>query len=114
MIALASKIDVARQLGGDDTVRRARRFYCDLLEGRQMAAGAVERVEGALRFLVAGVAVETGAAPRDTTTRVVLRVHDPENLAARCWNAGYTVFVDDTLGVGIVDPFGLRIELRAA
>lgn len=114
MIALASKIDVARQLGGDDTVSRARRFYCDVLEGHQMHAGAAERVEGALRFLVAGVAVETGAVRRDAATPVVLRVSDPENLAARCWNAGYTVFVDDTVGVGIIDPFGLRIELRAA
>ena len=114
MIALASNVDPERQLRGDETVRRARRFYCDVLEGRQMAADAVERVEGALRFLVAGVAVETGARRYDATTRVVLRVRDPEKLAARCWNAGYTVFVDDAVGVGIVDPFGLRIELRAA
>jgi len=25
-----------------------------------------------------------------------------------------TVFVDDTAGVGIIDPFGLRIELSAS
>lgn len=114
MIALARNMDIERRLDGDERVRHARRFYCDVLEGHQMAAGAAERVEGALRFLVAGVAVETGAMRHDTTTPVVLRVRDPENLAARCWNAGYTVFVDDAVGVGIVDPFGLRIELRAA
>ena len=79
----------------------AQAFYCELLDGREISPGC---------FAVAGVLIETGEARRGQTTRVP--VEDPEGVAARCWNAGYTVVVDDLdLVIGVVDPLGLRIEL---
>ena len=52
------------------------------------------------------------------TGRIVLRVDYPEAVAARCWDAGYTVLVEDRAGgsktaaaLAVIDPFGLRIDL---
>lgn len=120
MIAVAKRFDAFKADSGDKEIERARRLYCDLLDGQQLAEDDSAPIDIALRFLVAGVAVHTGANRRGATSRVVLRVRDPESLAARCWNAGFTIFVDEPVAssakatVGIVDPFGLRIELRAA
>lgn len=120
MIAVARRFDSFKADSGDREIERARRLYCEVLDGRPMAEPVGALTERDLCFLVAGVLVETGAERRDRPTRVILRVRDPESLAARCWNAGFTVFVDEPVAssakatVGIVDPFGLRIELRAA
>lgn len=93
MIAVANELEPTES---------ARRFYCGLLNGRQLAAN---------RFLIGDVIIET-----DRTDRITLRVNDPEGVAARCWNAGYTVVVDDTPGtaMSVLDPFGVRIDLARA
>src|SRR5262245_4375195 len=110
-------LDVPNEASSDDEVEVARRFYCECLGGRQLAQ--MPRVNG-VRFVVAGVLVETGHVRRGATARVVLPVEDPEGVAASCWNAGYTVVVGEPGGtstaaaIAILDPFGLRIDLERA
>ena len=87
----------------------ARVFYCELLDAREIAPGC---------FVIGGVLIETGHERRGQTARAP--VEHPEEVAARCWNAGYTVVVDDMGGaspaaaIGILDPFGLRIDFQRA
>lgn len=58
------------------------------------------------------------SAATDTTApdsaATVLAVEDPEELAARCWNAGLTVMVHSDAGtttLSVIDPTGRRIDL---
>ena len=107
MIAVARKLEFARESSWDDEVEAARRFYCELLDGREIARGC---------FAVGGALIKTGHERRGQTARAPVR--DPEGVAARCWNAGYTVVVNDgavssaASTIAILDPFGLRIELE--
>jgi hypothetical protein len=83
-----------------------RRFYCELLDGEEVGPGC---------FAVAGVLIETGHERRNQTLRAPVK--NPESVAARCWNAGHRVVVDDAGGstaavIAVLDPFGLRIELE--
>jgi catechol 2,3-dioxygenase-like lactoylglutathione lyase family enzyme len=99
--------------GMDEKLEATRRFYCDILGGREIASP-----EGALWFLVRGVLVETGDQQSGLVSATEVRVTDPEGVAARCWNAGYTVLVDDrdtscTTFV-LLDPFGVRIDLATS
>ena len=92
----------------------ARAFYCDALEGQQVwPAGRLGR-RGTLWFLVAGAFIEVvGAAGRSAP--VILDVDAPDELAQRCWDAGFTVRMhQDPTGrasVSVFDPFGRRIDL---
>jgi len=107
------RLDVHADRGIDAKVDAARQFYCDVLGGREIASPT----EG-LWFLVRGVLVETGHQRADSLRLVTLPVRDPEAVAARCWNAGYTVLVDGDEAAspgtfGLLDPFGVRIDLVA-
>jgi hypothetical protein len=116
MIALARNVETDDDRDIDEHVEAARRFYCDVLDGRQIASPTSE-AERALWFMVRGALIETGYERRDQSARIALRVKNPEEIAARCWDAGYTVLMheEETSAPGalaILDPFGLRIDLR--
>ena len=70
-------------------------------------------------MMIVASALETKTRRRGRTEALVLRVEDPVALAARCWNAGYTVLVEecaDAFGspvLSVIDRLGLRINLRA-
>jgi hypothetical protein len=94
-------------------VKAARLFYQRALQGRRVWP-ARQTAGESLWFLVAGSLIEVrgglgGMAP------VVIDVEDPDALAQRCWDAGFTVRVNrDTAGsapVSVFDPFGRRVDL---
>lgn len=119
MIALARKLETDDDRSVDEHVDAARRFYCDVLGGRELRSPGPQDADG-LCFVVRGVRVETGRNRRLLGRRIVLPLKDPAAVAARCWNAGYTVLVESDEQTaspdvfGVLDPFGLRIDLAAA
>ena len=94
--------------------RIARAFYCDALQGRQVWDGNPER-RADLSFIVQGTRIDIGSnGLNDDGGPVVLAVPNPDAVAERCWDAGYSVRVDETTGetaVSVIDPFGRRIDL---
>jgi len=94
----------------------ARAFYRGALRGRQVwpTTGGAE-ARGSLWFLVGATLVEASPEPRVAATPLVLEVDEPWELAERCWDAGFTVVVDDAdanrPSLSVVDPFGRRVEL---
>ena len=116
MLVLATSTDANEDQILDENLEAARKFYCDVLNGRQIAVGRRGDVAGRLWFTVGGALFETGYRRRRQPARALLRVEDPAEVAARCWNAGYTVIADDRddtspTALTVVDPFGLRVEL---
>lgn len=93
----------------------ARAFYCDVLRGREVRPAARVAMRGSLRFLVAGALVEVSARRGRSMAPIVLQIRDPDALAERCWDAGFTVRVNpDSTGrapVSVFDPFGRRVDL---
>jgi catechol 2,3-dioxygenase-like lactoylglutathione lyase family enzyme len=105
-----SRLGHSRTLVPDYT-RVARAFYCEVLRGRQV--WDAERT-GSLSFFVEGVRIDVSTSGAGDREPVVLAVDNPDALAERCWDAGYSVRVDhDATGVtmSVIDPFGRRIEL---
>lgn len=96
-------------------VSAARALYCDALGGRQLWRAPRWNTVGTLRFLVAGTVVEVRSDFGSAETPITLHVGDPDLLAQRCWDAGFTVRVnqDETerAPVSVIDPFGRRIDL---
>lgn len=89
----------------------ARAFYCDVLNGRQVWDS--ERI-GSLSFIVEGTRIDVNTSAVDDSEPVILSVDNPDGLAERCWDAGYSVRVEhDATGMtmSVIDPFGRRIEL---
>lgn len=101
----------------EEEVEAARVLYCELLDGLEIVSATPADAEKSVCFVVDDVLIETGHGCRGQMARVP--VEDPERLAARCWNAGYTVVVGDAAGasrsaaISVLDPFGLRIELTS-
>ena len=95
-----------------DRTRIARAFYCDVLQGEQV--WDADR-PGTLSFVVEGTRVDVSASCSTDIERIVLAVSDPQALAERCWDAGFSVSVEQGGGefptVSLIDPFGHRIEL---
>jgi catechol 2,3-dioxygenase-like lactoylglutathione lyase family enzyme len=95
-----------------DHMRVARAFYCDVLQGRQVWDS--ERA-GSLSFIVEGARIDVSTNAASDGAPVILSVANPDALAERCWDAGYSLRVDqDATGVttmSVIDPFGRRIEL---
>jgi len=92
----------------------ARAFYCDALRGRQLRRRRDDDDSGALCFRVGEDLVTTG--PAATGARVTLVVDDVVTVAARCWDAGFTVQVRDSgnaTTITVIDPFDLEVELVA-
>lgn len=92
--------------------RIAQAFYCDVLHGRQV--WDAERADR-LAFIVQGTRVDVSADASSETEPVVLSVANPDALAERCWDAGYSVRIGhesaDGSAISVIDPFGRRIEL---
>jgi catechol 2,3-dioxygenase-like lactoylglutathione lyase family enzyme len=95
-----------------DTTRIARAFYCDVLRGRQVWDS---EASGNLSFMIEGARIDVTTTVAADAGPVVLSVGNPEHLAERCWDAGYSVRVDhDETGdaaMSVIDPFGRRLEL---
>ena len=90
----------------------ARAFYCDVLNGRQVWDS--ERT-GSLSFIVAGTRIDVSPGAAVDSEPVVLSVDNPDALAERCWDAGYSVRVEHGRAgdatMSVIDPFGRRIDL---
>lgn len=95
--------------------RVARAFYCDALRGRQVWDTEAPAESCTLSFIVSGQRVDVSTAAPVDATPLILSVGNPQRLAERCWDAGYSVYVgDDATGatpVSVIDPFGRRIDL---
>jgi len=95
--------------------RAARVFYRRALKGRQVWLAGDACANGSLWFLVAGSLIEVSGGLVSTAKPIVLDVDDPDDLAQRCWDAGFTVLVNqDSTGrapVSVFDPFGRRVDL---
>lgn len=95
-----------------DATRIARAFYCDVLGGRQVWDS---ECSGDLSFIVENARVDVSTSVAGSSEPVALTVSNPEHLAERCWDAGYSVRVDhDETGdaaMSVIDPFGRRLEL---
>jgi hypothetical protein len=90
----------------------ARAFYCDALGGRQIGRRAIGDANESLSFRVGGELVTTGPVVKRERRRLV--VDDAVAIAARCWDAGFTVRVRGSAAattIAVVDPFDLELEL---
>lgn len=95
--------------------RRARAFYCDVLRGHQVGIDASE-CGANMAFIVEGTRIEVDTNSAVDEEPVVLSVCNPSAVAARCWDAGYSVHVADAAAgeaVSVSDPFGRLINLVA-
>lgn len=105
-------MDAARSRGS--AARAALAFYQDVLQGRRV--WPTERADpGSAWFLVGGTLIEVALHRDSAAPPVVLEVDDPEEVAARCWDAGCHVRVrQDAAGqvrMSVVDPLGRRLDL---
>jgi len=95
----------------------ARRFYRGVLGGRQVWPTDRRRSLRSLFFLVGDTLIEVDPASRVAPEAVALEVDAPNEIAERCWNAGYTVRLRDNdldesdPAFFITDPFGRSIAL---
>ena len=103
---------------GPRAAAAARAFYRDVLRGREVWPTRRADADRSLWFLVGGTLIEVGSEVRDADAPVVLDVDDPEEVAARSWDAGYSVRVRETatggVPISVIGPFGRRIDLAAA
>jgi len=99
----------------DRDAAAAQSFYGDALRGRQVWPTDCTAAEMGLWFLVGGTLIDVRAALDAGRPPIALAVDEPEELAARCWDAGFDVRVhDDASGRGVlsvIDPFGREIVL---
>jgi len=100
---------------GHDVAVAARAFYRGALRGRQVWPTGRTDGRGSLCFIVGGTLVEVRPELGSAAAPIELEVDDPNEVAERCWDAGFDVLVggDATGGalVSVLDPFGRRIEL---
>ena len=96
-------------------IAAARAFYGDALRGRQLRLPARRGTTTGLWFLIGGNIVEVRTANGAAAAPIAIDVDDPDLLAQRCWDAGFTVRVrEDETGrapVSVIDPFGRRLDL---
>jgi len=68
-----------------------------------------------LSFVVGGTRIDVSTSIPVDGAPVVLTVNNPQILAERCWDAGYSVRVrheaESAPMVSVIDPFGRRIDL---
>jgi catechol 2,3-dioxygenase-like lactoylglutathione lyase family enzyme len=100
---------------GDRDAAAVRSFYEDALQGRQVWPTRRTPADAGLWFLVEGTLIEVRAARDADRPPIALEVDAPDELAARCWDAGFDVLVrEDAIGavvLSVIDPFGREIVL---
>ena len=102
-----------RSDGTERTIVEA--FYRDALGGREVWHARRGRFVKTSKFSIGRsiVDVPPDLGPNAAPIRVV--VDDPDELAQRCWDAGFSVLVnEDATGgapVSVIDPFGRRVDL---
>jgi glyoxalase superfamily protein len=88
------------------------KFYCKVLGGRQVRP---LEVAGSLWFEVGNVLIETGPQFRNARARMAFAAEVVEDVAARCWDAGFSVVVRERRrgppSFTVIDPFGRLIDL---
>jgi catechol 2,3-dioxygenase-like lactoylglutathione lyase family enzyme len=104
-----------RAPSASDRRRVARAFYCDALRGREVWDTERSRDSATLCFIVSGQRVDVSTEAPVGAAPLILSVGNPQRLAERCWDAGFSVHVDNDLSgstmVSVTDPFGRRIDL---
>ena len=100
----------------DDRQRAAAwKFYCKVLGGRQVWRLGVAGGDGSLWFEVGNSLIEAGPQLRNARARMAFAVEVIEDLAARCWDAGFSVLVRERRhgppSYAVIDPFGRRVDL---
>jgi len=100
----------------DDRQRAAAwKFYCKVLGGRQVSRLGVAGGDGSLWFEVGHALIETGPQFRDARARMAFAAEVVEDLAARCWDAGFSVLVRERRrgppSFAVIDPFGRQVDL---
>ena len=94
-----------------------RAFYQDVLGGEQVWPTRIDDAGGSLWFLVGSDLLEVRVGGGDAPAPAVLTVEAPEEVAERCWDAGFLVHVRDDASsrtvLSVVDPLGRRIDLSA-
>ena len=114
---LPHQFSLRERLRGVDISIAARRFYRGVLGGRQVWPTDRRRGVRNLYFLVGETVIEVDPAPRVAPALVELEVDSPNDIAERCWNAGYTVRLRDadadesSSAFLLTDPFGRSIML---
>lgn len=105
----------ARSAGSSNALRQAHAFYGKALRGRQVWDTEQTAESGRLSFIISGQRVDVRTTTPVDGVPLILSVGNPQRLAERCWDAGFSVYVgDDATGatlVSVVDPFGRRIDL---
>jgi len=104
-----------------DAADVVRAFYQDVLGGQEVWSTHGGAAGDSLWFLIGSDLLEARVEARvgdgDAPPPTVLAVDAPEEVAERCWDAGFLVHVhDDASGraaLSVVDPLGRRIELSA-
>jgi catechol 2,3-dioxygenase-like lactoylglutathione lyase family enzyme len=99
----------------DDRQRAAAwKFYCKVLGGRRVYPNGVAGDE-TLWFDVGNVLIEAGPQFRNARARMAAAPEVIEDVAARSWDAGFSVEVRDRRrgppSFRVFDPFGRRIDL---
>jgi len=93
-----------------------RAFYQDVLGGREVWSTRGGDAGESLWFLVGSRLLEARVGD-NAPVPTVLMVDAPEEIAERCWDAGFVVQVQDEPGgeavLSVVDPLGRQIELSA-
>ena len=91
------------------------KFYCCLLGGTQLPPDESAEANASVRFLVGDVIIETGPEFRNARARITLCAETAEDVAIRCWDAGFSVHVRERRrgrsSLAVVDPFGRYIDL---
>ncbi len=101
--------------GAADAIRA---FYQEVLGGQEVWSTGGADAGGSLWFLVGSELLEARMSDGDVPMPALLTVDAPEEVAERCWDAGFVVQVrDDAFGramLSVVDPLGRRIDLSAS
>jgi len=101
--------------GAADAIRA---FYQEVLGGQEVWSTGGADAGGSLWFLVGSELLEARMRGGDVPMPALLTVDAPEDVAERCWDAGFVVQVhDDAFGramLSVVDPLGRRIDLSAS
>jgi hypothetical protein len=100
---------------GDRDAAAVRSFYGRVLRGRRVWPTQRTLAEVGPWFLVEGTLIEVRATREADYPPITLRVDAPEELAARCWDAGFDVRVHEgasgTVALSVIDPLGREIVL---